>query len=53
MFAVLSGILLLSTKLTGEVFGSGSDESYKQTDKRELKLQEVVENPISDIEVQS
>lgn len=48
LFAILAGLLLLSTRLTGEVFGTGgSGQQYEENDKRELKLQEVVENPSS------
>ena len=46
MFALLAGGLLLSTRLTGDVFGRSRGEEYKEEgDKNELKLQEVLENP--------
>ena len=46
MFALLAGGLLLSTRLTGDVFGRSRGEDYKEEgDKNELKLQEVLENP--------
>jgi len=50
MFAVLSGCLLLSTRLTGNVFGTYRGEEYqaKDNDNNQLKLREVVENPSAD-----
>ena len=50
MFAVLAACLLLSTRLTGEVFGTNRGENYRSNagDKGQLKLEEVLENPTTD-----
>ncbi|KAL5268354.1 hypothetical protein ACHWQZ_G002278 [Mnemiopsis leidyi] len=46
MFALLAGGLLLSTRLTGDVFGRSRGEEYREEgDKNKLRLQEVLENP--------
>ena len=50
MFALLAAALILSTRLTGDVFATNRGEDYqtKDNDKNQLKLEEVVENPIVD-----
>ena len=46
MFALLAEGLLLSTRLTGDVFGRSRGEEYREEgDKNKLRLQEVLENP--------
>ncbi|XP_063684201.1 major facilitator superfamily domain-containing protein 12-like isoform X2 [Bolinopsis microptera] len=50
LFALLAAALILSTRFTGDVFATSRGEDYqtKDSDKNQLKLEEVVENPIVD-----